>query len=358
MSFTAIRQALKTAKKIKKTIDSELKEGLIPTPKEAKGKNVQNTTQAKARSKKLGTDIKEMEGILKGPDSKAATQKGLRFAKKYEVQEGAALDAETGRSVSAARDVESGRAGKVTRGKFSVTNFIKDQMAMSPGMQSRRKTNDAFQRAINKAETKAEKDKLRAALEKIRERREKVDVAAEGRRRSNISKGVREAARKPKEVDNYDVANKALIGEPGKPQTGGELVPEFFKLTENQQVSLLRGAEARLTPAKFRELLAKAEEKRLRDKGGNIGTGETALGPRKGTRLGRVRGEEEQVKGMISGTRRDGVTKLRPENEDTLRRRTRRNKGGAVKKKAIGATDYRMNKGGLLLSSIDNRKKR
>ena len=34
------------------------------------------------------------------------------------------------------------------------------------------------------------------------------------------------------------------------------------------------------------------------------------------------------------------------------------NKGGVAKKKAIGATDYRMNKGGLLLSSVDNRKKR
>jgi|8_EtaG_2_1085327.scaffolds.fasta_scaffold34320_2 hypothetical protein len=312
----------------------------------------------KRRAAKRKAEEAKKKASKKAAKSPKATQKDVRFKKKAELQEGAALDPETGRSVSAARDVESGRAGKVTRGKFSVTNFIKDQMAMSPGMQSRRETNNAFQRAINKAETQAEKDKLRAALEKIRKRREKVDVAAEGRRRSNISKGVREAARKPKEVDNYDVANKALIGEPGKPQTGGELVPEFFKLTENQQVSLLRGAEARLTPAKYRQLLAKAEEKRLRDRGGNIGTGETALGARKGTRLGRVRGEEEQVKGMISGTRRDGVTKLRPENEDTLRRRTRRNKGGMVKKKAIGATDYRMNKGGLLLSSVDNRKKK
>jgi len=33
-------------------------------------------------------------------------------------------------------------------------------------------------------------------------------------------------------------------------------------------------------------------------------------------------------------------------------------RGGAVKKKAIGHMDYRMNKGGLLLSSVDNRKKR
>jgi len=33
-------------------------------------------------------------------------------------------------------------------------------------------------------------------------------------------------------------------------------------------------------------------------------------------------------------------------------------RGGAVKKKAIGHMDYRMNKGGLLLSSVDNRKKK
>lgn len=34
------------------------------------------------------------------------------------------------------------------------------------------------------------------------------------------------------------------------------------------------------------------------------------------------------------------------------------NKGGQATKKAIGSTDYRMNKGGLLLSSVDNRKKK
>jgi len=34
------------------------------------------------------------------------------------------------------------------------------------------------------------------------------------------------------------------------------------------------------------------------------------------------------------------------------------NKGGAVTKRATGAHDFRMNKGGLLLSSVDNRKKK
>ena len=34
------------------------------------------------------------------------------------------------------------------------------------------------------------------------------------------------------------------------------------------------------------------------------------------------------------------------------------NKGGSVKKSRTGPHDYRMNKGGLLLSSVDNRKKK
>ena len=32
------------------------------------------------------------------------------------------------------------------------------------------------------------------------------------------------------------------------------------------------------------------------------------------------------------------------------------NQGGKVTKRAIGSHDFRMNKGGLLLSSVDNRK--
>jgi hypothetical protein len=34
------------------------------------------------------------------------------------------------------------------------------------------------------------------------------------------------------------------------------------------------------------------------------------------------------------------------------------NKGGKVTKSRTGVHDYRMNKGGLLLSSVDNRKKK
>lgn len=46
------------------------------------------------------------------------------------------------------------------------------------------------------------------------------------------------------------------------------------------------------------------------------------------------------------------------EQSQTVREMGGMNRGGKVTKKAIGATDYRMNKGGLLLSSTDNRKKK
>lgn len=161
MSFTIIRQALKTAKKIKKTIDAELKEGLIPTPKEAKGKNVQNTTQAKARSKKLGADIKEMEGILKGPDSKAATQKGLRFSKRYEVEDGRPsrtemqIDAEL-RTADVAR---GSRKPSVTVGSKSEAGGVVAE-STSKGMRKRAEEINRLQKLVDTGKaTKAEIDK-------------------------------------------------------------------------------------------------------------------------------------------------------------------------------------------------------
>jgi len=331
--------------KLKKIEEGPFK-GTSGKKKQAANKKVKIKTIKSDLNKQLG----EIRKVTPKPKGKA-TQKGLRFKKKPEIQEGAALDAETGRSVSAARDVESGRAGRVTRGKFSVTNFIKDQIAMSPGMQSRRETNNAFQRAINKAETQAEKDKLRDALEKIRARREKFDARAETKRKSNISQGVRASNRKPKEVDHYGIAIKEA-------REDGIFESEHTKkLTPPQRAQVEKAARSSGKSKSERIGDAITEEKNIQ--AGRTKPGETSVGARKGGERGqRVRGEEAQLQGMISGTRRNGVTKLRPENEDTLRRRTRRNKGGMVKKKAIGATDYRMNKGGLLLSSVDNRKKR
>ena len=146
------------------------------------------------------------------------------------------------------------------------------------------------------------------------------------------------------------------------PETGElkfEVDPEtgevFGNPTQNQLRQAAKNFRARNMTSAARRVEAAMEEKTIQS--GRTQAGETSVGPRKGGERGqRVRGEETQVKNMITGTRRDGVTNLRPENEDTLK--SRLNKGGKVTKKAIGAHDYRMNKGGLLLSSVDNRKKK
>ena len=78
-------------------------------------------------------------------------------------QEGAANDPETGRSVSAAREVESGKAGNVTRGSKSITNFITDQMALSPGLQGRRKQDKDFERRMREASSSKAKEQLQNA---------------------------------------------------------------------------------------------------------------------------------------------------------------------------------------------------
>lgn len=70
----------------------------------------------------------------------------------------------------------------------------------------------------------------------------------------------------------------------------------------------------------------------------------------------RTRTEEAQVKGMLTGKGERRITDLSADNEEELRKRLGMNQGGKVTKRAIGSHDFRMNKGGLLLSSVDNRK--
>ena len=308
MSFTAIRQALKTAKKIKKTLDAELKEGLIPTPKEAKGKNVQNTTQAKARSKKLGTDIKEMEGILKGPDSKAATQKGLRFAKKYEVQEGMGLDAITGGSIRAAVDVDKGKAGKVTR-------------SPEPGFLQQQRTEGGRKRAKRRVEAE---EKARAGdkgAKKTVERMTKQDELDTARARAKAS-ATRRGRKKPQRTDYVDPETGEIFGNP----------------TKQQLERAAKNFQARGMSGRAREIMARLDELEP-TKAGESGVRRRSGGPR-----GMRGATERNIKDIDEGVGGRGGLDFR--------------KGGAVKKKAIGATDYRMNKGGLLLSTVDNRKKK
>ena len=338
MSFTAIRQALKTAKKIKKTIDSELKEGLIPTPKEAKGKNVQNTTQAKARSNKLAKDIKDMEGILKGPDSKAATQKGLRFAKKYEVQEGMGLDAITGGSIRAAVDVDKGKAGKVTRSPEP--GFLQQQRTEGGRKAGKRKAE--LQRKVDDGKaTVSEKRELRALRKADKRATESATAKGAASRVKPDSK--RGRAVQPPELKSIPKKEAPAKGAPINIKTGEINEAVFNKLTPPQQQAAIRNAVARAEGPVSRRIKAQLDELMLKEGRGKAG--ETGVGARSGGPRGMRGATERNIKDIDEGVSRGrGGLDFR--------------KGGAVKKKAIGATDYRMNKGGLLLSSVDNRKKK
>jgi len=228
-----------------------------------------------------------------------ATQRGVRFAKDQAIKLGDEIPTERAiqNEIDTAKVAKGSLKPSVTQGKASVSNFIKDQMAASPGMQARSKQDNAFARMIRNAKTKKEKEALQEALNKIREKRRRADARAETKRRANISSGSRG---KTKEVDNFAVALKAA-------NETGELVPEFDKLTKNQQSRILNSAKRKLEEGDPTE----NNKKMLRKVLAKMTAGDTSM-----------------------------------------------NRGGKVTKRARGAHDYRMNKGGLLLSSVDNRKKK
>lgn len=262
-------------------------------------------------------------------------------------QEGAANDPETGRSVSAAREVESGKAGKTTRGSKSVTNFITDQMALSPGMQGRRNQDKDFARRIREASSSKEKEQLQNAYDRVKANRKKADEKQKSATDRKISTSLR-GRKKP--VDHYGIAIKQA-------REDGVVESEHTKnLTPPQKQQVEKAARNTLKSKSQRTGEAIAEEKNIQ--AGRTKPGETSVGSRVGTRGMRTRTEEAQVRNMLSGTGNRRVTDLSPDNEEELRKRLGMNRGGKVTKSAKGAHDFRMNKGGLLLSSVDNRKKK
>ena len=252
---------------------------------------------------------------------KKATEEGLRFRKKYEAKEGAGLASEGGGSVKATR-ASGTRGEKVTVGKQSYTNFINDQMAIfrnKPDRASRirRRLLDKIVEAEKAGDTAAVK-KLRAAADKIENadiKKGEAKVRATGRKISASTKG------KPKGQKRTDYVD---------PETG-EI---FGKPTERQINQAISNLKARGKTKEARKLDAKLEENRIR--AGDLAIGESGVGPRRGSR-GMSSGISAEDRASIA----DPINKL--------------SKGGYMKKNT-GSMDYR--KGGLLMSSVDNRKKR
>ena len=333
--------------------------------------------------------------------TKSATQKDVRFKDKPEIDD--AVESDAARSVdetnmtrgSASAGKSTNESGKTNIGSKSIANFIKDQMAASPGMRARSKQDEAFRRQIANADTESEKKKLRDALEKIRERRLKADEKQQKATNRKISASTRGKPKKKR--TDYVTQDGEIVGKP----------------TQEQINAAMRNAEARddsTTATRMRKYL-----KELKDKEQGKGQLESAgkrmidtddrmiqaakktlilmFGRDKGTKKfnsmindktkaqflvemrSMVKGNSQAQKGTrasetgaVVGERRSSL-KLADKSEKAQKGRrevgSRRaksgnseidapmNRGGVVKR-AVGSMDFR--KGGMVLSTIDNRR--
>jgi hypothetical protein len=224
----------------------------------------------------MGIGAKTAKKAAKGTARLAAAiRKQAGKKKKVLETEGARIDPETGGRVSAARQVESGQAGQVTRGKKSTVGGVVAE-STSKGTKARAQTMVALEKKIKAGNaTDAEKKRYRTMVIK-----DELDLS-----RAQQAAGQTRKAQKPAgRTDYVDPESGEIVGKP----------------TKRQVEAAMRNARARNMKPREREYRAFLEKEY-------------------------------------------GVDF---------------NKGGKVTKRAIGAHDFRMNKGGLLLSSVDNRKKR
>lgn len=205
----------------------------------------------KAKSKSPKRDVKS-----------AATQKGLRFRDKPDVDIEAESDAS--RSVSqtnldrgaASAGRSTNRPGKTNIGSKSIANFIQDQKRVSPGMQARTREDKAYAEYIKAAPNKTEKAKRQAEYDAVKQKRSKADEkqqAKTGRKISQTNKGKKRERR-----SDYVNQDGEIIGNP----------------TQNQVKAAMRNAEARGALAERRVLGKYLKE--LQDKDAGRGQLESA----------------------------------------------------------------------------------
>ena len=209
-----------------------------------------------------------------------ATQKGVRFKKKPETQEGMALDPITGRGTKAASDVDKGKAGKVTRS--AEPGFLQQQR--TAGSRAAAKEKAELSKKVRDGEaTKAEK----ARLKRLREK----DVVDEGRARAKASATRRG---KKKEQDDFAVAINRKTGEINE--------AAFNRLTKNQQEALMRDIRARFSTTRAREIMARIDELEP-TKAGETGVRRRRQGKTYGMR-GANRDDDSRIKDIDEGVSR------------------------------------------------------
>jgi len=333
----------------------------------------------------------------------SATQKNVRFRDKPEIDD--AVESDAARSVdetnmvrgAASAGRSTNESGKTNIGAKSISNFIQDQKNASPGMKARTREDKAYAAYIKAAPSKTEKAKRQAEFDKIKDKRLKTDDKAESNRRTNISRNTRGKPKKKR--TDYVTQDGEIVGKP----------------TQEQINAAMRNAEARddsTTATRMRKYI-----KELKDKEQGKGQLESAgkrmidtddrmiqaakktlilmLGQDKGTKKfnsmindktksqflvemrSMVKGNSQAQKGTrasetgaVVGERRSSL-KLADKSEKAQKGRrevgSRRaksgnseldapmNRGGVVKR-AVGSMDFR--KGGMVLSTVDNRRNR
>ena len=238
--------------------------------------------------------------ISKGTARVAKAARRQRPKKKTETTaEASAAEQQIERELRTADVARGSRKPSVTVGSKSEVGGVVEE-STSKGAKARAKEIVRLKTLVRQGKaTKADKAKLK--------RMQNKDTEDLQRRNVRISQSLR--GRK-KEVDNFAVALR-------KAKETGELGEEFDKLTKKQQDAIIRSVKITQNikdPDKItKEILEKRTPKD------------------KDVRMGKV----------ILGTRKADMAK-----------------GGQVTKSRTGPHDYRMNKGGLLLSSVDNRKKK
>ena len=399
---SAAKKRFGTSKKtgVGKLTDEQLGQGLNKfEAKKAEKKAIKDKPKDKP-TQKLKSPPRDPEG--------AATQRGLKFKDKPEID--IEVESDASRSVSETNMVRGAKStgrttnapGKTNIGKASVSNFIKDQMAMSPGMQARSKQDNAFARMIRNAKTKKEKEALQEALNKIREKRRRAD-AKQAATTARKSAQTRTGQTRPRRTD-YVTQDGEIIGKPTEAQIRAAM-RNFEARDETKNAKRMREALEELRGVETgRGQVQSAGARTIDTSDRMIQDAKKSLvavfGQKKGTQLfnkildgsktkkeflveirsmvrggsqGQSTGTRASETGAIVGNRRsnlqlvDRSAEKQPGRREVTSRRGKSgntetdspmNRGGKVTKRAIGAHDYRMNKGGLLLSSVDNRKKR
>tara|TARA_R110001583_G_scaffold194301_1_gene364907 strand:- start:168 stop:1352 length:1185 start_codon:yes stop_codon:yes gene_type:complete len=289
----------------------------IRTTKE-KAKGDAKTKRIQDAIRRLKKDIKK-ETTVKPP-----TKINRAFAKKYEIIEGARLDSETGGAVSAARSVDRGEAGKVTRGKKSVDKGMAE--SVSKGEKSRAKKVTNLEKEITKLK---DKKKLSAAdTAKLKTKKTQLKNL-DKKSASGETARIRKAAIKSSDTKRKD-KGITLAGPEGTKIKVGASPKEkdmLFGNTTNgvknngtivgnptlKQIQLARSdKQARSFSAATRERLAKrAERLRQKNKGSPM---ESSVGTRNRSVGFSARGEDKQVKNMLKAD--TGGVKRRDKRKD------------------------------------------